>query len=103
MGVHRRHRLGPRRQPRVHPGFTAGVTVDPFTDFFITCIKLPGFWNDLSGTHCHRVLIREGDGRRTSLTGPVYKSTQQSGSRKTNIDGIMLCSLLTDRITSSHS
>ena len=24
---------------------------------------------------------REGDGERTSLTGPVYKSTRQSGSR----------------------
>jgi len=35
---------------------------------------------------------REGDGQRTSLTGPVYKPTQQSGSQKTGTDGIMLCS-----------
>jgi len=37
---------------------------------------------------------REGAGQRTSLTGPVYKSTRQSGSRKTDSDaaGILLCS-----------
>ena len=34
----------------------------------------------------------EGDGERTSLTGPVYKSTRQSASRRTGTDGIMLCS-----------
>jgi len=35
---------------------------------------------------------REEDGQRTSLTGPAYKSTRQSGSRRTGTDGIMLCS-----------
>ena len=35
---------------------------------------------------------REGDGQRTSLTGLAYKSTRQSGSRRTATDGIMLCS-----------
>ena len=35
---------------------------------------------------------REGDGQRTSPTGPVYKSTWQSGSWKTGTDGITLCS-----------
>jgi len=31
---------------------------------------------------------RQGDGQRTSLTGPVYKSTRASGSRSTGTDGI---------------
>jgi len=49
-------------------------------------------WTLEKADHRHFEDDREGDGQRTLLTGPVYKSTRQSASRRTITDGIMLCS-----------